>query len=160
MIELESILKEGACLVGVGNSFRRDDGVGPWLARSLEQSGFEVMDAGDVLENHVFDIARGGTRNVILMDAVSTDLEPGSIVFGPLDAGGEPEGLSTHKLALGLCGRILETEGKRTFLLGIVPRDLEFGTGLSEDVARAASEVRDIILRARTATHEENLHER
>jgi len=160
MIELESILKEGACLVGVGNSFRRDDGVGPWLARNLEHSGFEVVDAGDVLENHVFDIARGGARNVILMDAVSADLDPGSIVFEPLDAVGEPEGPSTHKLALGLCGRILESEGKRTFLLGIVPRDLEFGTGLSEDVARAASEVRDIILRARTATYEENLHER
>jgi len=160
MIELESILKEGACLVGVGNSFRRDDGVGPWLARSLERSGFEVFDAGDVLENYVFDIARAGSRNVILMDAVSAALDPGSVIFGSLDAIGEPEGLSTHKLALRLCGRIFETHGKRTFLLGIVPRDLEFGTGLSAEVERAASEVRDIILRARAATLEENLHER
>jgi len=149
MMRLEDVLADGACLVGLGNPWRRDDGVGPWLAESLAGSGYAVFDAEDVLENHVFDIARTCIRNVIIMDAVAADLEPGSVFFEPLDGLEEPAGVSTHKLALGLCGKILEAHGKRTYLLGIVPADLDFGRGLTPEVAKAASAVRDRILRAR-----------
>ncbi len=160
MTRLEDVLADGACLVGVGNPWRQDDGVGPWLAESLAGSGYPVVNAEDVLENHVHDIARSDRRNVVIMDAVAAGLEPGAVVFEPLDGLGEPAGLSTHKLALGLCGKILEAHGKRTFLLGIVPRDIDFGRGLTPEVAKAASEVRDIILRAHAEKHEEYLHER
>jgi hydrogenase maturation protease len=149
MIRLEDVLADGACLVGTGNPWRRDDGVGPWLAEGLKVAGIPVFNAEDVLENHVYDIAREDCRNVVIMDAVAAGLEPGTIVFEPLDGLGEPVGLSTHKLALGLCGKILEAHGKRTYLLGIVPRDLDFGRGLTPEVEKAASGVRDLILRAR-----------
>jgi hydrogenase maturation protease len=160
MIRFEDVLADGACLVGTGNPWRRDDGVGPWLAESLEGAGLPVFNAEDVLENHVYDIARTDCRNVVIMDAVAADLEPGAVVFARLDGLREPAGPSTHKLALGLCGKILEAHGKRTYLLGIVPRDLDFGRGLTEEVERAASGVRDLILRARAGKHEEHLHER
>lgn len=160
MMRLEDVLADGACLVGLGNPWRRDDGVGPWLAESLAGSGYLVFNVEDVLENHVFDIAGTGVRNVIIMDAAAADLEPGAVFFEPLDGLEEPVGASTHKLALGLCGRILEAHGKRAFLLGIVPADLDFGRGLTPEVATAASGVRDLILRARAANHEEYLHER
>lgn len=160
MIRLEDVLADGACLVGTGNPWRRDDGVGPWLAERLAGSGFDVRNAEDVLENHVYDIARTDCRNVVIMDAVAADFEPGAVVFEPLGELGEPAGLSTHKLALGLCGKILKSHGKRTYLLGIVPSDLDFGHGLTPDVEKAASGVRDLILQARAANHEEYSHER
>ncbi len=159
-MRLEDVLADGACLVGVGNPWRRDDGVGPWLAESLAGSGYTVFDAEDVLENHVYDIARADCRNVVIMDAVAAAGEAGAVVFEPLDGLGEPAGLSTHKLALGLCGKILEAHGKRAYLLGIVPADLDFGRGLTPEVAKAASGVLERILRARAANHEEYLHER
>ena len=105
MNRLEDILREGACLVGTGNPLRRDDGVGVWLAESLRGASAAVFNVEDVPESYVGEIARTGLRNVIIMDAVDAGLEPGTVVFGPLDELGERPGLSTHKLSLSLCGR-------------------------------------------------------
>jgi hydrogenase maturation protease len=155
MTRLEDILKEGACLVGIGNPMRRDDGVGVWLAERLEGASWPVFVVEDVPENFVADIARSEWRNVVFIDAVAADLEPGAIIFGDLTELGEQQGLSTHKLALSLCGRYLEAYGKRAFLLGIVPGDLDFGGGLTPEVERAAARVRDLILRMRAPLHGE-----
>ena len=160
MKDLKDVIAEGACLVGTGNPWRRDDGVGPWLAEGLRDTGLAVWNAEDVLENHVFDIARSAAPNVVIMDAVAAGLAPGTVVFGPLDELGEEGGPSTHKLAFGLSARVLEAHGKRTWLLGIAPADLDFGRGLTPEVERAASEIRDLIHRAVAARHEEHLHER
>ncbi len=148
MSEIEGILKQGACLVGTGNPLRRDDGVGVWLAERLSGGSVPVFNVEDVPEGYITDIARTGRRNIVFMDAVEAGLEPGTVVFGPLEELGESPGLSTHKLSLSLCGRFLAAHGQRTFLLGIVPADLDFGRGLTPEVERAAGQVRDLILGA------------
>ena len=155
MSRLEDILGEGACFVGVGNTLRRDDGVGVRLAERLGASSLPVFIVEDVPENFVAEIGRGAWPNVVFMDAVAAGLEPGAVVFGELAELGEPSGLSTHKLALSLCGRYLEAHGKRSFLLGIVPGDLEFGEGLTPEVGRAAAEVAGLILKTSAPPHGE-----
>jgi hydrogenase 3 maturation protease len=145
-LTLEDVLKESPCLVGMGNPARRDDGVGSWIAGRLRENGVPCFDVEDVLENHVYDIARTGNPSVVIMDAVAAGMEPGAVVFGPLRGAGEPAPVSTHKLALGLCGRILEESGKRVYLLGIVPRDLDYGPGLTVEVRRAAESISDLII--------------
>ncbi|MCK7478170.1 MAG: hydrogenase maturation protease [Candidatus Moduliflexus flocculans] len=66
-----------ACLVGVGNPLRRDDGVGPWIVAALREAaagtGLALVDAQDVPENFVPAIARGEARNVVFVDAVAAD---------------------------------------------------------------------------------------
>ena len=148
MTGLEDILREGACLVGTGNPRRRDDGVGVWLAERLRSASVPVLNVEDVPESYLGEIRRTGRRNVIIMDAVAAGLEPGTVVFGPLEELGERPGLATHKPALSLCGRYLGALGQRTFLLGIAPGDLDFGNGLTAEVERAAVRVRDLILAA------------
>jgi hydrogenase 3 maturation protease len=152
MTGLIDVLQSGACLVGVGNPLRRDDGVGPWIVAALREAaagtGLALVDAQDVPENFVPAIARGEARNVVFVDAVAAEGEPGTVVFGPLADLGEAESFSTHKLALSLSGKFLEAAGKKAFLLGIVPADLEFGEGLTPAVERAAAAVRDAILGA------------
>ena len=146
------LLREPACLVGVGNPMRRDDGVGPWIAGAIREAAsgtrLLVIDAQDVPENFVHVIARADCRNVVFVDAVAAEGVPGTVVFGPLAEFAEAAGLSTHKLALSFSGRYLEAAGKRVFLIGIVPDDLEFGEGLTAEVERAAVSLRDLILRA------------
>jgi hydrogenase maturation protease len=135
---------------------RRDDGVGPWVVAAVqaEASGtnLRLIDAQDVPENFVHVIARAPCRNVVFIDAVAAAGAPGTIVFGPLAEFAEAESFSTHKLALSLSGRFLESAGKSVFLLGVVPADLEFGVGLTDDVARAAASLRDLILRTAAGT--------
>ena len=151
-IALAGLLREPTCLVGVGNPMRRDDGVGPWVIGAVQAAApgtnLRVIDAQDVPENFVHVIARADCRNVVFIDAVAADGQPGTVVFGPLAEFAEAASFSTHKLALSLSGRFLEAAGKKVFLLGVVPADLEFGVGLTDEVARAAASLKDLILRA------------
>lgn len=146
------VLREPTCLVGVGNPLRRDDGAGPWVvgAVRLAVSGtrLSVVDAQSVPENFVHVVARADCRNVVFIDAVAAEGPPGTVVFGPLAEFPEAESFSTHKLALAFCGKFLEAAGKKVFLLGIVPGDLEFGEGMTPEVESAAGAVRDVILGA------------
>lgn len=159
---LEDVLREGACLVGVGNPLRRDDGAGPWVVAALREAGagLDLVDAQDVPENFVPAVARGAAPNVVFVDAVAAGGPPGTVVFGPLSDFSETESVSTHKLALALSGKYLEASGKSAFLLGIVAADLEFGEGLTPAVAKAAAAVRDAVLGARPPRRQENRHER
>ncbi len=161
---LAEVLRAPACLVGVGNPLRRDDGVGPWIAQAVREAaagtGLAVVDAQDVPENFVPAIARGEARNVVFVDAAAADGPPGTVVFGPLADFAEAEGFSTHKMALSLSGKYLEAAGKRAFLLGVVPADVDFGEGLTPAVAEAAAAVRDAILGALAPNPPEDRHER
>lgn len=149
---LAEVLREPTCLVGVGNPLRRDDGVGPWIVGAVRESvagtRLSVVDAQSVPENFVHVVARADCRNVVFVDAVAAEGEPGTVFFGPLADFPEAESFSTHKLALAFCGKFLESAGKKVFLLGVVPADLEFGEGMSPEVERAAATLRDLILRA------------
>jgi hydrogenase 3 maturation protease len=152
---LAECLRGPACLVGVGNPLRRDDGVGPWIIGAVREglagSKVAVFDAQDVPENFVHVVARAECRNVIFVDAIAAPGPPGTIVFGPLAEFPEAESLSTHKLALAFSGRFLQSAGKSVFLLGVVPAELAFGAGLSPQVARSAAAIRDFVRRVATA---------
>jgi hydrogenase 3 maturation protease len=157
------ILREPTCLVGVGNPLRRDDGVGPWIVEAVREAaagtGLALVDAQDVPENFVPAIARGEALNVVFVDAATGDGPPGTVVFGLLADLAEAAGFSTHKLALSLSGKFLEAAGKKAYLLGIVPGDIDFGEGFTPEVERAAASVRDAILGAIAANRPENRHD-
>ena len=161
---LADILREPTCLVGVGNPLRRDDGVGPWIVGAVREAaagtGLALVDAQDVPENFVPTIARGEARNVVFVDAAAADGPPGTVVFGPLSDFAEAEGFSTHKLALSLSGKFLQAAGKKAYLLGIVPGDIDFGEGFTPEVERAAASVRDAILGVLAAIRLEERHDR
>jgi hydrogenase 3 maturation protease len=162
-VRLDDLLREPACLVGVGNPLRRDDGVGPWIVEAVREAAagtrLALVDAQDVPENFVPTIARGDAQNVVFIDAVATDGAPGTVVFGLLADLAEAGSCSTHKLALSLSGKFLEAAGKKSYLLGIVPGDIDFGEGFTPEVERAAASVRDAILGAIAANRPENRHD-
>lgn len=153
---LTAVLAGPTCLVGMGNPWRNDDGVGVHVARRLSEGGLpphvEVMVVEDVIESYVFDIARKAAGSVVLVDAAMVDgLAPGSIVFGKVDemeaAGSD---VSTHKLALRTVESVLRRSGKETYLLGIVAADIDFGDAISPAVQAAADCVVDLVRSARS----------
>lgn len=147
---LEDILSEKTCLVGLGNPYRKDDGVGPWIAEAVKSAADRVsqcvFNVESVLENVVFRIAAADCRNVLIVDAAATGGEPGDVVFGPLSDFSEAGSVSTHRASLELSAKILESAGKRVYLLGIVPEDLDFGEGLTPKVRKAAFRLRDLLV--------------
>lgn len=149
---LREILAQPTCIVGVGNRLRGDDGVGPLVADRLaaESAGdgrIRVVNAEDVIENHVFRIADGDARNVLVVDAVAGGgAKDGSLVLGRLDElEAATGGWSTHKLALSTAGSVLRHHGKDVYLLGIAVANTEWGTAIGDDALAGAEAVVDMI---------------
>jgi hydrogenase maturation protease len=160
--ELQDILRDRPCLVGTGNADRQDDAVGIRIVeevRRLAGDALPTVNAEDVIENHVFAIAETDCRSIVIVDAVAADLEPGSVVFGPLEEFPEAGGMSSHKPSLAMCAKIFAGSGKRSYLLGVVPARLDFGRELSAEVAAAANQLIEIVVGTITGAHKEIPHD-
>ena len=129
-------------IVGVGNAFRSDDGVGPLVAETLASKGFETqVHAGDGTGLMQLFETRDG---VVLVDATRSGAEPGTLIALDALAGKLPADLfhySTHRFGLAEAvetARALDALPKRLLVYGIEGRDFGSGTDLSEPVMAAA----------------------
>lgn len=129
-------------VVGIGNRFRKDDGVGPWVAEALQEAGLEArVHAGD--GTGLLDLF-GQHDDIILVDATRSGAVPGSLVA--LDAGLAPLcadmfHYSTHRFGLAEAvetARALGSLPQRLRVYGIEGRDFGAGIGLTDRVAHAA----------------------
>ncbi len=145
--DLAQILAQPTSIVGIGNTLRSDDAVGCFIADQLaatlqNNTAHQVINAEDVIENHVFRIADSTVKHVLLIDAVQgSGQATGSLVLGRLadiEAGG---GYSTHKLALAVAGDLLERHGKQVYLLGIAAENIDFGLQMTQDIQDSAAAV-------------------
>ena len=129
--------------VGIGNAFRRDDGLGPWVAEALAASGSNaVPHAGDGagLLDHF-----ATSPSVVLIDATRSGAAAGTL--RRLDAAAEPIPAeffhySTHRFGLAEAvetARALGLLPARLMIYGIEGRDFDAGLGLSAPVQTAAS---------------------
>jgi hydrogenase maturation protease len=128
-------------IIGIGNEFRHDDAVGLIAARRLQSDGIPAIE-------HESDVADLMTRweradNVILIDAVSSGVAPGTIHRLEASVSPLPRELfqnSTHALGLADAielSRTLGTLPREVLLYGIEVRDTTIGIGLSQEVEEA-----------------------
>ncbi|MBC7120541.1 MAG: hydrogenase maturation peptidase HycI [Candidatus Methanosuratus sp.] len=125
-------------IAGVGNRMRGDDAAGCSAARMLRRKlkrDVLVMDCGAVPENFTSEMKRFQPSHILFIDAVDMGLDPGE--FRLIDGGELIErSLSTHKQSLRLLFAILREgiPGVKIKLLGIQPKTIDFGKGLSRPV--------------------------
>jgi hydrogenase maturation protease len=148
---IERLAREKTCFVGVGNWLMSDDAAGlhvvDGLREGIRSKSVTAMNVEDVLENYVFSIAQADCDNVVLVDAVRSGAEPGSVFLGRLREVGEIiDNQSTHKLSLSLSGKLLEDFDKKVWFLGIEARGIDYGVGLSDEVKGSVRAIRDILL--------------
>ena len=137
----------GAVVIGIGNPFRNDDGIGPTVAAQIEEQrlpGVRVVisdgEPAGLLE------AWAGADLAVVVDAIHrVPASPGSIhrlTSGQLEAGSTAA--SSHGLgmpdALRL-GRALGRLPRRVVILAVEAADTGSGTELSKPVATALPEV-------------------
>ncbi|MCU0848934.1 MAG: hydrogenase maturation protease [Spirochaetes bacterium] len=151
--KIESLLKDNTCLVGMGNYLRSDDAVGLYIVDELRDrevpGNLSILNVEDVIESYVYKIAGLDCDNVVILDAVKADSTIGSIVFGRLNDFEELlSDYSTHKLSLKISGKILEEHNKQIYLLGIVADNLDYGTGISDEVKKSADLLKDFIIKS------------
>ncbi len=149
---LKSILKGRVLIVGIGNSFRGDDGAGPALIKGLKSKvpadcQLFLMDVGEVPENFLGKMVKCSPDTILFVDAVDFGASAGSVKL--IDAENLEEGsFSTHssslKLVIDYLKREIETE---IFLLGIQARSLKLSTGLSKPVTDTVEKIKEEVIK-------------
>lgn len=161
--KLRQILKERTCIVGMGNYYRKDDAAGLHVVESLRDKiggrNIIIFNVEDVLESYIFQISEEKPANVLFIDAVEADDEPGSIIFHEIgEEFGDRADFSTHRLSVQLSAKILKQAGIETWVLGIVPADTEYGEGLSDDVEESVKVISKFIINSTNENEKEFLN--
>lgn len=146
-------MKNSILILGVGNPYRSDDGVGMAVTHRLRERGVPgirvVEQSGEGAE---LMEAWKDSSTVFVIDAVSSGAKAGTI--HRLDAARDPIPkqffhYSTHAFSVAEAVELARALGKlppRLIIYGIEGKKFEAGVGLSPDVAKAARLVAEKII--------------
>jgi hydrogenase maturation protease len=134
----------GSVVIGIGNAYRSDDAAGLAVAARVRA---RAPDEVSVLEaeqepTRLLD-AWSGAHRAVVIDAVSSGAEPGTLHRFDASGGQLPEGLfrsSTHAFGVGEAVELARALGRlpeRIVVYGVEGSDFTAGAPLSADVAAA-----------------------
>lgn len=130
-------------VLGIGNDLRTDDGLGSFVIAGLDVKHPDLMveNVGSVPEAFARPLAEFRADRVIMVDAADMGKPAAHIDLITKDRIGGIT-ISTHSMPLSLLMMYLEQEtlGK-TVLLGIQPKSIAFGEGLTPEIHEAARKV-------------------
>ena len=134
--QLKGFINGQVCLLGIGNRYWHDDGVGSYIAEALEsRQGFDVIDAGFIPENHLETVAQKNPDTILMVDATDFGGAPGQARLLYPDKVAY-SGLSTHAGSLRMLAEYLHARTQAPIaLLAIQPADTSAGEGLSAEVS-------------------------
>lgn len=146
--EEETVPRAPVLVLGIGNELARDDGVGVIAARVLQQErlpdGVEVVEGGAGGFDLVFELE--GRRRAIIIDAADMGAPPGTVRgFALDDVETELVTLhaSLHQVGLPDVLEIARLVGPLpdVWIIGVQPKEVLPGFGLSPEVGRAIPEI-------------------
>ena len=132
-------------IIGIGNILQKDDGLGVYAASYLHENytfsqEVEIINGG-VEGIHLFNVLEENSH-VIVLDCLQLNDEPASIYAIPakeisgygLNNGG------AHEIGILQCMEMMELQGKEipeAIVIGIVPAEVTFAFGLSQEIIEA-----------------------
>lgn len=135
----------GCILMGIGNEQRADDGVGVFVARNLSTPGWLTLECHTAPESFTGVVKRHLPDYLVLVDAAELGLSPGSFRVIPPDEIKDAS-VGTHSLPLSLLIEYLRSSVSEEILfVGVQPKEICDGEGLSEEVERGARELMFIL---------------
>ncbi|MEN6369446.1 MAG: hydrogenase maturation peptidase HycI [Thermotogota bacterium] len=135
-------------VVGVGSTLRSDDAAGLRIAealRTLALPNVLVLFGDTAPENVTGEVRRARPSHVLFVDAADLGESPGSVrLLDAAEIGGMSS--STHTLPLGVIADYLTRDlGCRVLFLGLQPKSVAFGEGLSREVSSAVAETTEAL---------------
>ena len=135
--------RDRVVVLGVGNTLRRDDGFGVYVASSLKRFKLKdvlVLEAGASPESVLDDILGFNPSHLVVVDSVEMGRRPGDLVVAGLESIADEVTVSTHRLPMTLLVKYLRLMGFRgmVVVVGVQPSDLSFGGELTPRVREAA----------------------
>ncbi|MCK4996199.1 MAG: hydrogenase maturation peptidase HycI [Thermoplasmatales archaeon] len=126
----------------IGNRDGGDDAVGPYVADKLKND-FTVIDAGTVPENYTSVVKKHNPKNLIIVDAVDMNLEPGEIRIVPKEKIGVMH-ISTHGIPISVLIKYLEQHVENIIFIGIQPKVM---SGKLTDIVKKSGDDLVIVLK-------------
>ncbi len=126
-------------LISLGNSLRKDDGVGPYLAMQLAKiSGVKIENAGDRPERSIDFAESHRPEQIVFLDAADFGCKPGTL--RQIETSELVErSLSSHRLPLSALIDWIEAEYSICcFCLGIQAGSMQLGEELTPEVTQTA----------------------
>jgi hydrogenase maturation protease HycI len=140
--ELATAMQGTVVVMGIGNPCRGDDAAGSLVARKIcDVPGVLVIDAQDVPENYLCQVADQRPDTVVLIDCVDLKSAPGSVALLNKDqtAAYWP---STHRVPISLLMNFLERENHtRVLLIAIQPHQTAFLQPMSAAVSSSVEAI-------------------
>ena len=130
-------------IITIGNSFRHDDGVGPYIYLNLNKLPYDylILNAGNNPENIIDTAISINPDKTIFIDAANFNGAPGEIKLISEDLISAFT-LSTHIFPLNIISKMIEKEtGSNIFFIGIQCKNLNFGEGLSNEIKKSADKI-------------------
>ncbi len=144
--ELAARLSGNVVVVGVGNPLRGDDATGCLVARRLRGTTCaRVIEAEEVPESFVGDIAAAMPDVVLMVDAVDLGAEPGAVAVLEREqvATYAP---TTHRLPLSLVMDVAQRRtGADVFLIAVQPSRTDFGMAMTPEVTESVERLAGIL---------------
>ena len=151
--ELGEYLGEGerrVVLMGVGNPMRGDDGVGVAIIQRLQENpipGVMLLNTETVPESYIGKVESHRPTHVLLVDAANFGGRPGDTrLIDSQHIGGQA--VSTHSLPLTIFITYIEKSlGIKVLLLGVQPKTVAFGEGMTSELAEASKRIAETLRR-------------
>ncbi|PIJ33222.1 peptidase M52 [Mycobacterium heckeshornense] len=138
-------------VIGLGNSFRRDDGVGLAVTKCIGEHAVPSMRVvtGTGEPTAILDAWKGAARAVVVDAATGDDLMPGRVRRWSLHDFDVTPTVSSHSLGLArtcALGEALDQLPGELVVFTVDVADTGYGFGLTPAVAAAVPKVVDAIL--------------
>lgn len=144
--QLAKAMQGTVVVLGIGNPCRGDDAAGSLVARMISAlPGVQVIDAQDVPENYLCQVADNRPDTIVLIDCVDLKSLPGTVALlnGDQTAAYWP---STHRVPISLLMTYLEQETHaRLILIAIQPQQTAFSQPMSAAVHSSVEAVANVL---------------
>lgn len=145
--QLNKLCGSSTVIVGIGNTLKGDDGVGPMVCEQLAgRVSAEVINAGTVPENYIRKIIKKAPQYLLVIDAIDFGASAGAIkIFKPEKLNSHI--ISTHALSPRLFVDMVCAHSQvDVYFIGIQPAQMQLGEPLSEQVKEASQRLIDTIV--------------
>jgi hydrogenase 3 maturation protease len=145
--QLQSLRGSKTIILGVGNTLKGDDGIGPLVCQQLTgKIDAEIIDAGTVPENYIQKIIKKAPENLVIIDAADFAGPPGQIKLLQTEQLSSTV-FSTHSLSPRLFLDMIRSEIKlKVYFIGIQPAHVELGQSLSAEAKQAVTVLVDTFI--------------
>lgn len=133
---------ENVLIIGIGNRFKGDDGVGSILAEKLKEKNKKenvlIIDAENAPENYIGIIRKFSSSIILIIDAIDFGSFPGDFrIFEIKDI--KDTTISTHNFSISLLKKIINKS--EIYLLGIQPENIKLQESLSDRLQLAVEKI-------------------